>query len=94
MADYITVNISSPNTIGLRRLQSREYLEKLLSELAIKRSTYSKSIPILVKLAPDLDDDELDDALAAITKTGMDGVIATNTTASRKGLVSELKLTN
>jgi dihydroorotate dehydrogenase len=91
LADYLAVNISSPNTIGLRRLQGRDYLEKLLSELAKKRATYAKTIPILVKLAPDLDDNELDDALDAITNTGMEGVIATNTTISRKNLQSELK---
>ena len=91
LADYLAVNVSSPNTIGLRRLQAREHLEDLLSQLAAKREILSTHRPILVKLAPDLSDDELDDALAAISNTGMDGVIATNTTLDRTGLHSALK---
>jgi len=91
LADYLTVNVSSPNTAGLRRLQARESLESILTQLNDKRSTLPASLPILVKLAPDLSGDELDDALAAITNSGMDGVIATNTTIDRAGLRSTLK---
>jgi dihydroorotate dehydrogenase len=87
-ADYFAVNVSSPNTVGLRCLQAREYLEDLLKRLNVHRSTFNIHRPILVKLAPDLTDAELDDALAAITRSGMDGVIATNTTISREGLRS------
>lgn len=90
LADYLTVNISSPNTVGLRRLQAREYLEDLLAQLNSKRATLPVKRPILVKLAPDLTDDELDDALDAILRTGMDGVIATNTTISRNGISSPI----
>jgi len=90
LADYLTVNISSPNTVGLRRLQARDFLEGLLKQLAVKRAALDFSRPILVKLAPDLTDQELDDALAAITTAGMDGVIATNTTIGREGLRSSL----
>ncbi len=90
LADYLTVNVSSPNTVGLRRLQAREHLEKLLDQLKDKRSTLPVSPPILVKLAPDLNENELDDALAAITNSGMDGVIATNTTIDRVKLRSPL----
>ena len=94
LADYLAINVSSPNTVGLRRLQAREELEKLLGALAQERRAYllnqkiQKPIPLLVKLAPDLRSEELDDALKAILDTGMDGVIATNTTLQRQGLVS------
>ena len=90
LADYLTVNVSSPNTVGLRRLQAREYLEGLLKALAQARANMSDQPPILVKLAPDLNADELDDALGAIMATGMDGVIATNTTIRRDTLISPL----
>ena len=85
MADYLTINISSPNTVGLRRLQGREMLETLLGAIANERVDKT---PILVKLAPDLTDDELYDSLGMILDTGMDGVIATNTTIARPELKS------
>ncbi len=94
LADYIAINVSSPNTVGLRRLQSRAALESLLFGLASERQRLLTTtrqpgqLPILVKLAPDLGDEELDDALAAILSAGMDGVIATNTTLARQGLRS------
>jgi dihydroorotate dehydrogenase len=88
LADYLAINISSPNTVGLRRLQGREMLESLLGEIAAERKTLEKNPPVLVKLAPDLTNDELDDALDVILATGMDGVIATNTTLAREGLRS------
>lgn len=92
LADYLTINISSPNTVGLRRLQGREMLESLLGAIARERSTIALGragrVPILVKLAPDLSDEELDDAVGVILDTGMDGIIATNTTLSREGLRS------
>jgi dihydroorotate dehydrogenase len=92
LADYITVNVSSPNTEGLRQLQARYALNELLKVLAEERRrqviSVQRSIPILVKLSPDLQDNELDDALEAISANGMDGVIATNTTIRREGLVS------
>ncbi|PWB76031.1 MAG: dihydroorotate dehydrogenase (quinone) [Anaerolineales bacterium] len=91
-ADYLTINISSPNTVGLRRLQGREMLESLLSAIHKERQSISLgrggNAPILVKVAPDLSDDELDDAIGAILDKGMDGVIATNTTLARDGLWS------
>jgi dihydroorotate dehydrogenase len=92
LADYIAVNVSSPNTVGLRRLQARDNLENLLNQLSAKRSKLSTSLPILVKLAPDLSDIELDDALTAILSSGMDGIIATNTTLDHSRLNSPLKL--
>jgi dihydroorotate dehydrogenase len=92
LADYLAINISSPNTAGLRRLQGRDMLENLLSAIAQERQMNTlpngRHIPILVKLAPDLSDDELDDALDVILRSGMDGVIATNTTLGRAGLHS------
>jgi len=91
-ADYLTINISSPNTVGLRRLQGREMLELLLGAIQKERETISLGrgghAPILVKIAPDLNDEELDDAIGVILDKGMDGIIATNTTLAREGLRS------
>jgi dihydroorotate dehydrogenase len=91
-ADYLTINISSPNTVGLRQLQGREALNGLLTHLHAQRqleeTKLEKKLPLLVKLAPDLTESELDDAIGVILDTGMDGVIATNTTLARDGLVS------
>lgn len=91
-ADYLTINVSSPNTVGLRALQGRAALEGLLSQLHAQRqfeeTKLDKKIPLLVKLAPDLSESELDDALEVILQTRMDGVIATNTTLAREGLRS------
>lgn len=87
LAGYLAINISSPNTAGLRRLQARAELGDLLGQIARERqfqvSRLGRPVPVLVKLAPDLADDELDDALDVLLQTGMDGVIATNTTLSR-----------
>ena len=92
LADYLAVNVSSPNTPGLRTLQSQAALEGLLRPLADERSVQARQlgrpVPLLVKLAPDLTEPELDDALAAILATGMDGVILSNTTLRREGLRS------
>jgi dihydroorotate dehydrogenase len=92
LADYIAVNVSSPNTAGLRRLQARDNLENLLNQLSAKRSKLPVSIPILVKLAPDLSEIELEDALAAVLTSEMDGIIATNTTLDHSKLNSPLKM--
>lgn len=88
MADYLTVNISSPNTVGLRRLQGREYLEGLLEQIKIAGLKLEPKIPILIKIAPDLNDEELDDVLEAVIRSEMDGIIATNTTIGRENLKS------
>jgi dihydroorotate dehydrogenase len=95
LADYLAVNVSSPNTAGLRRLQARRALEELLSTLAAERRALppagtGRRVPILVKLSPDLNEAELDDAVEAIERAGMDGVIATNTTLGRAGVRSPL----
>jgi len=92
LADYLTINVSSPNTEGLRRLQARDALEDLLKNLhqqrLIEQKQLERRVPLLVKLAPDLSDQELDDAVDVILRTSMDGIIATNTTIERVGLRS------
>jgi len=94
LADYLAINISSPNTPGLRDLQERKSLEALLMPLAVQRDhlaqKLAKKVPLLVKLAPDLNDAQLDDALDVILQSNMDGVIISNTTVSRDGLHSTL----
>ncbi len=92
LADYLVINVSSPNTVGLRDLQGKRALEALLEQLdyqrRIEQKNLEKRIPILVKLAPDLSEAELDEALEAILRTHMDGVIVTNTTVQRGVLTS------
>jgi dihydroorotate dehydrogenase len=92
-ADYLAINISSPNTVGLRQLQGRLALEGLLTQLDIQRKIEEKAlekrVPLLVKLAPDLSEQELDDAVDVILRTHMDGIIVTNTTLGREGLRSK-----
>jgi dihydroorotate dehydrogenase len=94
LVDFLVINVSSPNTVGLRRLQAREALEDLLSKLKSEHENHKKQlnrqVPLLIKLAPDLSDEELDDALDVITRKEMDGVIATNTTVRRVGVQSPL----
>ena len=86
-ADYVTVNISSPNTQNLRALQSDAALDGLLSALAERREVLAQAqrrrVPIFVKIAPDLDENQVDAIAQALERHGMDGVIATNTTLSR-----------
>ncbi len=92
LADYLTINVSSPNTEGLRDLQAGKALEKLLSQLHAQRlleqPKLQRHLPLLVKLAPDLSPAELDEAVDVIVGTRMDGVIVTNTTLGRDGLRS------
>lgn len=85
--DYFVVNVSSPNTPGLRDLQEKEPLKKILSALQAENQKNKK--PILLKIAPDLTDSQLDDIVEIVTETGIAGVIATNTTLSRAGLNSD-----
>ena len=99
VVDYFVVNVSSPNTPGLRELQDREPLTKLLLELmnkneALAGSTQNKSKPILLKIAPDLSDEQLLDIIAIVEDTKIAGVIATNTTLSRENLKSASELTD
>jgi len=87
LADYVTVNISSPNTAGLRELQEEQALRRLVGALreAQERlgARHGKRVPMLVKVAPDLSDDDIDAAGRVLADLGVDGVIATNTTVSR-----------
>lgn len=89
--DYFVVNVSSPNTPNLRELQDKEPLTKLLQTLQDKNTAKPKAKPILLKIAPDLTDEQLLDIIDIVKTTGIAGVIATNTTISREGLVSEEK---
>ena len=86
-ADYITVNISSPNTKGLRDLQDAEQLDHLLATLNNKRcelsDRFQKRVPLVVKVAPDLEDKQIPEMAEIVTKNEFDGLIATNTTISR-----------
>lgn len=88
-ADYITVNLSSPNTPGLRSLQSPESLRELLEPLKdLQQSNVQMQVPILVKIAPDLTDPDIGAIAQTLLALEIDGVIATNTTISRPGLNS------
>lgn len=84
--DYFTVNVSSPNTPNLRALQEKEPLQLLLQTLKDINSQKSKPKPILLKIAPDLTNEQLDDIVEIVQETKIDGVIATNTTISREDL--------
>ena len=90
--DYFAVNVSSPNTPNLRALQDKEPLSHLLTTLKSLNNKKSNPKPILLKIAPDLIDTQLDDIIDIVISTKIDGVIATNTTLSREGLKSKNKL--
>lgn len=87
--DYFVVNVSSPNTPNLRALQEKEPLKQLLQTLQEERKQYDKPKPILLKIAPDLTHEQLDDIIEIMEETQLDGLIATNTTISRVGLKTE-----
>jgi len=89
--DYFVVNVSSPNTPNLRALQDKEPLTQLLQTLQNRNLAKPKQKPILLKIAPDLTDEQLLDIIDIINETKISGVIATNTTISREGLQSENK---
>ncbi len=89
--DYFVVNVSSPNTPNLRALQEKEPLTDLLQTLQNQNNVKAKRKPILLKIAPDLTDEQLLDIIEIVATTKIDGVIATNTTISRDGLTSENK---
>lgn len=84
--DYFVVNVSSPNTPGLRQLQEKEPLKKLLTQVKELSEAKDKPKPILLKIAPDLTVEQLDDVIDILKETSTDGVIATNTTISRENL--------
>lgn len=93
--DYFVINVSSPNTKGLRDLQQIDALRKLLTKMVQKRESLTKKTqlhrPILLKIAPDLSNDELTEIVTTALATNIDGLIATNTTLSRDGLKSASK---
>ncbi|MBT0609031.1 quinone-dependent dihydroorotate dehydrogenase [Aequorivita echinoideorum] len=89
--DYFVVNVSSPNTPNLRELQEKEPLTKLLQTLQKKNALQENRKPILLKIAPDLTNEQLLDIIEIVSETKIDGVIATNTTISRNGISSENK---
>jgi len=84
--DYFVVNVSSPNTPGLRELQEKEPLKQLLIALQDENKKQQVEKPILLKIAPDLTNEQLDDIIEIVQEIKLDGVIATNTTISREGL--------
>lgn len=90
LADYITVNISSPNTAGLRELQEEQSLRRLVGSLREAQEKFAaregKRVPMLVKIAPDLSDDDIEAAGRVLGELQVDGVIATNTTITRDGV--------
>lgn len=90
LADYLAVNISSPNTPGLRQLQEPHFLSGLLGGVSARKETLEdvleRRVPVLVKLAPDLEPDQLKTAVDVIVESGLDGIIATNTTSGRAGV--------
>lgn len=87
VADYLAINISSPNTPGLRDLQEREALTRLLDAIADARAGAAKSPPVLVKIAPDLDEAALAAIAGTVVASGIDGMIVSNTTVARDGLI-------
>ena len=93
VVDYFVVNVSSPNTPNLRALQEKEPLKQLLSRLQELNQRKPKLKPILLKIAPDLTHEQLDDVIEIVLATGIAGLIATNTTLSREGLLSDPAVT-
>ena len=89
--DYFVVNVSSPNTPNLRELQEKKPLTALLTKLEERNAEYKSKKPILLKIAPDLTDEQLLDIIEIVKTTKISGVIATNTTISREGLQSKNK---
>ena len=95
LADYVTVNVSSPNTPGLRGLQNRDELHRLLQVLTGLREEHARKTPLLLKIAPDLDEQALDDIAAVVLGAGIEGLIVSNTTiaspASLRGAHAQRK---
>jgi len=86
--DYFVVNVSSPNTPGLRELQEKEFLKKILSHIQAINYSYTKPKPLLLKIAPDLNESQLDDIINLSLETKLDGLVATNTTIERQNLLT------
>jgi len=92
LAGYVAINVSSPNTQGLRTLQARDALTTIAGAVIARRDlarrAIGRRIPVLVKISPDLDEPSLAAVIEACRDTGIDGLIATNTTTNREGLMS------
>jgi dihydroorotate dehydrogenase len=86
--DYFVVNVSSPNTPGLRELQEKSSLRKILMHLQMINNGKAKAKPIFLKIAPDLTQEQLDDVISLALEIKLDGLVATNTTVDRKGLAT------
>lgn len=84
--NYFVINVSSPNTPNLRALQSKDKLNNLLVQIQLENFSKNKSVPIFLKIAPDLSKKEIDDIISVTIKNKIDGIIATNTTISREGV--------
>jgi dihydroorotate dehydrogenase len=89
--DYFVVNVSSPNTPGLRALQDKDSLKQIFAALQNSNQRKTKPKPILLKIAPDLTEEQLDDIIALSAEVHLDGLVATNTTISREGLLTDEK---
>jgi len=92
--DYFVVNVSSPNTPGLRELQEKESLKRILLHLLMINNGKANSKPVLLKIAPDLSYEQIDDIIDLALEIKLDGIVATNTTVSRHGLVHHLGIGN
>jgi dihydroorotate dehydrogenase len=92
VVDYFVVNVSSPNTPGLRALQEKEPLLNLLKRLQVLNAAKGNRKPLLLKIAPDLTDTQLDEIVEIVQEVGMEGIIATNTTITRDHLISPANL--
>jgi dihydroorotate dehydrogenase len=92
--DYFVVNVSSPNTPGLRELQEKESLRKILTHLQMINNAKAIAKPILLKIAPDLTKEQIDDVIDLALEIKLDGLVATNTTISREGLSSQLAVSS
>jgi len=92
--NYFAINVSSPNTEKLRDLQQKDLLKNLLEAIQKKNKSYSFPKPVLLKIGPDLSQDQLIDVIEVIAETSLDGIIATNTTLSRDNLTSSKDLVN
>ncbi len=88
VVDYFVVNVSSPNTPGLRALQEKEPLTQLLNRLQLLNKQKAGNKPLLLKIAPDLTNEQLDDIIDIVRTTGIDGIVSSNTTISREGLAT------
>ncbi len=88
-ADFVTINVSSPNTPGLRDLQNRAQLEDLLKQVTTARATHAPHLPVLIKIAPDLNETQQEDIAAVVLSSGIQGIIISNTTLARPAEIPE-----